>query len=94
MPHSNEQQPISGPPFISQQQGKLVPYIDNLRAVVIMTTTDRLPALIRSRTYYRVRITLLTKQMDDYEESNPQEESDLRHYEKRLNDVWAKFDTT
>jgi hypothetical protein len=59
-----------------------------------MAITDRLTTLRRTRAFYRGQLTLLTKKMDEYEESNSPENVDLAHYGKRLNDIWTKFETT
>jgi chromosome segregation ATPase len=59
-----------------------------------MASEDRLTALRRSRAYYIGRITLLSKQLDEYEESSHQVESHLRFIEKRLNEVWTGFEAT
>jgi predicted nucleotidyltransferase len=57
-----------------------------------MEIAERLNTLRRSRTHYRHRITLLTKQMDEYEESECPGNVDLIHYEKRFNDILTKFE--
>jgi predicted nucleotidyltransferase len=57
-----------------------------------MEIANRLNTLLRSRTHYRRRITLLTKQMDEYEESECPGNVDLTHYEKRFNDILTKFE--
>jgi hypothetical protein len=57
-----------------------------------MEIANRINTLHRSRTHYRGRITLLTKQLDEYEESECPGIVDLIHYQDRLNDIWAKFE--
>ena len=58
-----------------------------------MVSVDRLTALRRTQDYYIDQLTRLSKQLDEYEESSHQGESDLIVIEERLKEVWTGFET-